>query len=460
MKKSLIWLFVIAMTVAMMTSFSLAGCKEEVTIEEETAAVEEAQEEAAEEEAIEKEPINLIFWDFGNYGVSAVQEGSPKEEWYIYKAIARFEEKNPGITVELTYQPGEKSIEMLTAAAMAKEGPDVISAWGGHYILGVKDSLLVLNDYFTPEEIAVVQGWENHAVGDKYYGTPIITSSTGIFYNKSIFEDAGIDPEKDYDGTYDGLVALCEKLKNAGITPMINGVADGWGLSFIEGSIFASQFASGADVEKVMNEIMAGERNFATTPEMVAAFKANQDLYTKEYYNDDCPTITWSESNTLFLNGEGAMKPDGTGMLYAFRKALGEDLGILSMPSLKADSPGFGITIGAIGTNCLAATNYGKHPIESVKFIKFMRTYEEEKEFLKDTGNLPCVKGDYSEAKDLFLENLNVTYIAPYLDNLMLPQVADTWWKLEAMMLSNQISVLEFLEEMDSARDEALAASE
>ena len=449
MKKLLIWLFVIAMVVTMMISFSLAGCKEEAAIEEET----------AEEEAIEKEPINLIFWDFGNYGVSAMQEGNPKEEWYIYKAIARFEDKNPGITIELTYQPGENSTEMLTAAAMSKKGPDVVSLWGGTYVTSIKDSLLVLNDYFTPEEIAVVQGWQNHAVDDKYYGAPIITSSTGIFYNKSIFKDAGIDPENDYDGTYDGLLALCEKLKNVGITPLIAGASDGWGLSFIEGSIFASQFTPGT-AEKTMAEIMAGEKNFATTPEMVAAFQANQDLYTRGYYNDDAPTITWSESNTLFLNGKGAMKPDGTGMLYAFSKALGEDLGLLLMPSLKADSPGFGVTIGAIGTNALAATNYGKYPIESTNFIKFMRTYDEEKEFLKATGNLPCVKGDYSGIGDPLLEYVNVTNIALYLDNQMLPQVSDTWWKLESVMLSNQMSVLEFLEEMDSARDEALAASE
>ena len=459
MKKSLIWLFVIAMVVTMMISFSLAGCKKAAAIEEETAAVEEAQEEAAEEEVAAAEPVNLIFWDFGNYGVAALQEGSPKEEWYIYKAIARFEDKNPGITIELTYQPGENSTEMLTAAAMSKEGPDIVSLWGGTYVTSIKDSLLDLKDYFTPEEIAVVQGWENHAVDGKYYGAPILTDSTGIFYNKSIFKDAGIDPENDYDGTYDGLLALCEKLKNAGITPLIAGASDGWGNSFIEGSIFASQYAPGT-VEKTMAEIVAGEKNFATTPEMVAAFQADQDLYTKGYYNNDASTITQAEACTLFLSGGGAMMPNGMGTLAAFRKALGEDLGLLPMPSLKADSPGFGVTIGALGTNALAATNYGKHPVESTNFIRFMRTYEEEKEYVKATGGLPSVKGDYSGIGDPLVEHINVTNIALYLDNQLPPQVSDTWWKLESVMLSNQMSVLEFLEAMDSARDEALAASE
>ena len=459
MKKSLLRLLIVLIAVSMIATFSLVGCK--TTTTEITAAPTTAASETtvAPDTTAAAEPVNLVFWDFGNYGVAALQEGSPKEEWYIYKAVARFEAKNPGITIEITYQPGDKSTEMLTAAAMSKQGPDVVSLWGGTYVTSIKDSLLVLNDYFTPEEIAAVNGWKNvGAVDGKYYGAPIITSSTMIFYNKSIFEDAGIDPVKDYDGTYDGLLALCEKFKDAGITPLIAGASDGWGNSFIEGSIFASQFASG-DAEKTMTEIMAGEKNFATTPEMVAAFQADQDLYTKGYYNDDAPTIAQGEACTLFLSGGGAMMPNGDGTLAAFRKALGDNLGILPMPSLKADSPGFGVTIGALGTNAIAATNYGKHPIESTNFIRFMRTYEEEKEFVKATGGLPSVKGDYTGIGDPLVKDINVTNIALYLDNQMPPQVSDTWWKLESQMLSGQMSVLEFLEAMDSARDEALAAS-
>ena len=443
---------------SMVATFSLAGCKKEAAPAEE----EVAEEEVAEEEVAAAEPVNLIFWDFANYNICAMQEGLPKEEWYIYKAMARFEAKNPGVTIELTYQPGENSIEMLTAAAMSKQGPDIVSMWGGAGLVSMKDSFLVLNDYFTPEEIAAIpiQAWQLQGVGDKYYGAPITSDTTAIFYNKSIFKNAGIDPVKDYDGTYDGLLALCEKFKNAGITPLIAGASDGWGLSFIEGSLFASQFAPG-DAKKTILEIMAGEKNFATTPEMVAAFQAEQDLYTKYgYYNDDAPTITQGEGSTLFLSGQGAMTPTGAGTLASYRKALGEDLGILPMPSLKADSPGFGVTIGAIGANAIAATNYGKHPIESTNFIRFMRTYEEEREFVIATGGLPTVIGDYTGLGDPILKEFNITNIVDYMDSLMPPNVYGAWWKSEAVMLSGQMSVLELLESMDIARDEALAASE
>ena len=38
--------------------------------------------------------------------------------------------------------------------------------------------------------------------------------------------------------------------------------------------------------------------------------------------------------------------------------------------------------------------------------------------------------------------------------------VAGTWFSYEPMMVSNQMSVTDFINEMDSARDEALAAVE
>jgi raffinose/stachyose/melibiose transport system substrate-binding protein len=456
MKRQLLWLLIALLVVSMVATFSLAGCK--TTPTETTETTETA---AAEEEPIaEKEPIKLIFWDFNVY-VDSIELEKPEEEWYISKAIARFENENPGVTIEFSHQASDKAIEMLTAAAMSKSGPDIVSMWGGAYVVSIKDSLLDLSDYFTPEEIDAVQGWQNHAVSDKYYGAPFQKVATAIYYNKSLFKDAGIDPEKDYDGTYDGLLALCEKLKNAGITPLIGGVAPGWLISFFEGSIFASQLTPGT-AEKTLAEILAGEKNFATTPEMVAAFKASQDLYTKGYFNNDITTITTNETLTLFAGGKGAMVFCVSYAGSFLGEALGENLGILAMPSLKADSPGFGAAVGGMGLNAIVATNYGKYPIESTNFIRFMKTYEEERNYVEDTGNLPVVKGDYNDIitdpiQQYFIKLTNVPMM---LDNLMPGNVSETWEKFEPAMLSSKMSVSEFLEAMDNARDEALAAKE
>lgn len=462
MKRIAIWLLIIMF----ITSFTLfiIGCKEEAIpaeeVVEEVAPAEEAEEEVtpAEEEEI-SEPVSLLFWNFGVYGISYLEREAEKSDWYISKAIKRFEERNPGVTIELATQEGFKVIEMMSAAAMSGEGPDIVGMWGGNYVKNIKDALLPLNDFFTPEEMAIVHNWENHTFDGNNYGAPIRTMVASIFYNKKIFEDVGINVSKDYDGTYESFVAICEKIKNAGIIPLINGVADGWGLSFIEGSLFVSQTT---EPKTLIADIISGKKDFSETPEFITAFKAAQDLYSKGYYNEDVVSINRPESLTIFANGGGAMFPSISFDFFDFKEGLGDDLGVMAMPSMKSDSPNFKACVGGVGADVVVATNFGKHPIEATNFIRFLRTYEEEKIFVKETGELPCIDGDYSDVlfDPLQEEFLKFGPVEMMLDNLMPGNVADTWFSLEPVLLSGQMSVEDFLAEMDLARDEALAASE
>jgi len=412
-------------------------------------------------EKTEEKPkqVELLFWNFGMYGISYLEQGKEKSEWYISKAIERFEKINPGITIKMDYQDGTKTVEMLTSAAMAQSGPDVVAMWGGVYVTNLKDSLIPLNEYFSPEEMRSIHGWENHAVDNNFYGAPVMKMVACIFYNKSLFREAGVNPSTDYDGTYEEFLNICNKLKNAGITPMINGVGDGWGLSFWEGSLYASQVM---DPEELIKDIVDGTKDFSTTPELISAFQTCQDMFKMGYFNDDVNTITRDEAITLFVNSQGAMFSGLSFDLFGMRENLGDDLGVLQMPSMKANSPNFGVCSGGVGPNALVATNYGDHPDVAIKFIKFLRTYKEEKEYVRSTGELPCIDGEYDDVlvDPLQGEFLKYTNIVMMLDNLMPGNVAGTWFSFEPMVVSNQMSVVDFMNEMDSARDEALVAGE
>ncbi len=460
MKKLLVTLLIVAFAAGFV--FTGIGCKEEAAETEEIAETEEAAEVEEAEEAEEEEvaePVELLFWNFGVYGISYLERESEKSEWYISKAIKRFEEENPGITIELATQEGSNVIEMMSAAAMAGEGPDIVGMWGGNYVKTIKDSLLPLNDYFTPEEMSIVHDWENHTFDGNSYGAPIRTMIANIYYNKKIFEDVGIDVTQDYNGTYESLIEISEKIKNAEVTPLIHGVADGWGLSFLEGSLFVSQTL---DPGTLIADIISGKKNFSETPEFITAFEAAQDLYTRGYYNEDVISINRAESLTIFANGGGAMFPSISFDFFDFKEGLGDDVGVMPMPSIELDSPNFGACVGGVGSDAIVATNFGEHPIEATDFIRFLRTYDEERIFVKETGEIPSVDGDYSDVlfDPVQEEFLKLGPVEMMLDNLMPGNVADTWFSLESVMLSGQITVEEFLAEMDLARDEALEAGE
>jgi raffinose/stachyose/melibiose transport system substrate-binding protein len=416
------------------------------------------KEEKAVEEA--EEPIELLFWSFGIYGLSYLEMEKEKSEWYINKAITRYEAKNPNIKIEVSFHEGYKATEMLTATALSKSGPDVVAMWGGKYIKNLSDSLLPFNDYFTQEETDNVLGWENHAKGGNYYGAPIRTMVCVIFYNKRMFEEAGIDADRDYDGTCDSLVRICKKLKNVGITPLINGGADGWGTSWLGMTLYTGETTS--PVEKIMADIVSGKNDFSTTSGLAEAMQAHQELATKGYYNEDLTTINRQEGVALFAQGRGAMLPSITFDLFGVMEGLGGDLGVMPMPSLRLNSPNFGAAVGGVGPDAIVITNYGKNPEEAAKFVRFLRTYEEEREFVKDTGELPNVKGNFDDVFVSPLQAEMLTYgpVIMFLDNLIPGNVADTWFKFEPVLLSGQMSVAEFLEELDKARDEALAAAE
>lgn len=77
--------------------------------------------------------------------------------------------------------------------------------------------MLDLNDFL--EESGLKDQFTNlemFTFNDSVYGLPLNGYVEGIFYNKEIFEQAGVEvPE-----TFDDLVQAVEKLKAAGYTPM------------------------------------------------------------------------------------------------------------------------------------------------------------------------------------------------------------------------------------------------
>ena len=68
-----------------------------------------------------------------------------------------------------------------------------------------------------------------NTVDGKIYGIPVSKEVSYIYYNKDLFEQAGIEaPEVAY-ATWDEFFEACDKLKEAGITPIGMDSADsGW----------------------------------------------------------------------------------------------------------------------------------------------------------------------------------------------------------------------------------------
>ena len=111
--------------------------------------------------------------------------------------------------------------------------PDLFTSWGGGVLWSYAEAGLLRD--ITPEMTANNNEWKDSFVaqaaldtfkmGDKYYGAPNDWGGVGLWYNKELFDKAGI---KEVPKTWTEFLADVKILKDAGITPITLGGKDKW----------------------------------------------------------------------------------------------------------------------------------------------------------------------------------------------------------------------------------------
>lgn len=137
------------------------------------------------------------------------------------KYIAKFMEDNPDIEVEYEVIPSDFDAKLRTAMA-AGTGPDLFAQWNGDMgtfyaqgaivpvdfeAIGFASQKEFMDLYIAPENIlqgAIFEG--------KLYGIPNEVSIYGCYVNKKMFEEVGLDPDKDFPATWEDMMVVAEKL--------------------------------------------------------------------------------------------------------------------------------------------------------------------------------------------------------------------------------------------------------
>lgn len=146
-------------------------------------------------------------------------EASPLETESVKKGLAEFMRRNPDIVVEYTPVGGDYHAKLLTMIA-GNAAPDVffLSVRGYYAEFQKRGVLLDLTDYFNKEyrlEDFVPSDREKMAINGRIYGISSCIVVPQIFYNKDLFDKAGLpyppaDPEKAW--TWDEFVEVAKKL--------------------------------------------------------------------------------------------------------------------------------------------------------------------------------------------------------------------------------------------------------
>lgn len=223
---------IIIVLISIIFVFSLVflgtGCKESAATEttaaaETTVAAETTAAETTAAETTSGEPVVIKVWK----GIAVANEG----DTYYPEWIRAFESSHPGVTIEWTDIPWETMKQQFDTAFAAGDPPDIFYSFTGGYVDDVMEFCADYKEIYTPEEYAMITDGisesqlATYVVNGKQVGIPFYGGVNVFYWNKGLFEAAGLDPEKGPD-TWEDVLSMAKVLT---IDTNKDGKIDQWG---------------------------------------------------------------------------------------------------------------------------------------------------------------------------------------------------------------------------------------
>ena len=195
-----------------------APAKQEET-KTETQAESQAPSEEAKEAKIATEitgPVEVTIW----------HQYSDQYEVWFQKVADEFQKQNPNITIKLQYQPADQYEAKVMAAAKAKDMPSMVHSAAANMTSYINEGALVdLDDFIYDETVGYENFDEDINAGlnqmyvpwdNKRYAMPLFLGGNVFFYNKTMFDELGIQPPKTWSEIEAVATAVSEKIGKPG----------------------------------------------------------------------------------------------------------------------------------------------------------------------------------------------------------------------------------------------------
>jgi multiple sugar transport system substrate-binding protein len=338
--------------------------------------------------------------------------GDPAELSNQIALVETFEAQHPGIDVEVTVSDWDAYWTGLQTSIAGGDAPDVFAMDGPIFPdYQSRDVLLDLAPYIERDGFDVTTladaGVAHFTSPDGgQYGLPRDLNVVGLYYNKAMFDAAGI-PYPDETWTWETLVDVGKQLT---VDADGDGIAEQWGL-----------YSEVTDMENIWSELVwqaggdiVSEDRTATllgSDEAVAGLQFLQDLM---YTHKIMPTPDLvAEMGDAFEQGVAAMESNGS-WLVPTHLAAGIDFGIAPLP---AGPAGQATSINPTGVVVSAGTD---NPDAAWEFVKWLVGPEAQEQLMASKAALPVDKsvleGSYATAfpgSDVFASMLEHAHLKP-----------------------------------------------
>ena len=274
----------------MLLSVIGVGC----TQQEEKTDPAPSKSEQGQEQAKEKEPVTLELM-----------------HWWAYvedEILEQFQDRNPHVTIDNQYVAPDQYSNRIKLLSATNELPDVFGIMGPDtqdfieqglvkelsYLLEEKayDQEMAFGETIEPSLLEAAQSHLNleQRASGKQYLLPFGAITVAVVYNKTIFDELGIDEPRNWDE----LLSNNDKLKEAGYIPL-SFTGKNWGDWWYRIAL-EQNFRDKATQE----DFLSGDAKW-TDQEAVDAFNTIKEMWNKDHFDPGGFTSGIEESQALFV---------------------------------------------------------------------------------------------------------------------------------------------------------------
>jgi raffinose/stachyose/melibiose transport system substrate-binding protein len=327
---------------------------------------------------------NITYWFWGESDIPGI------DNW-MKSMASSYEKLHPKVHIKIVSQSSDALIGGFRLAAQSHSGPDIDTQWATLPTLTPywNGAVTPISDFVPKKETSQWVNTSENVADGKIVAMPLYLIGVPLVWNKQLFKQAGLDPEK-APATWDEFLADCAALKAKGITPLGMGNKDGFFGAWMF-SIFAKQALNSLDELK---STIGGTGDLSSSKigtVLHDLYSAMQDLVKKGYVNPNVSSLDLTQGWQLFPQQKAAMSFATDGNAMSWGKSLGaENVGVAAPPKWGKGS--LADTYDVTQSSDEFITSWSKDKAAAAAFMAWLHQPDNMASLYKQTGAFPADK--------------------------------------------------------------------
>ena len=387
----------------------LGGCgskgTEDVKESADTQKMENAADGEAKEDSGEKVKIRIL---------TRVAGTSRRVDIYN-EILDEFKSLHPEVTIVDDSQSDESAFNNLMAADIASgDIANIFRIQGVANLADYIDNGLLLDmSSYLEEDPEWGNGFTEGSLSyfrvpghEGTYAIPMESGTIGVYYNKALFEQAGIEK---FPETWTQLLDAIEKLKGIGTIPIALGAQSTYMAGHLHDQIFYKWLGTNAA------KLLGSREKKWTDEDVVESLQFVKDLVNAGTFDKSAAGLTDDIALSQFQQGQAAMVITGPWNIEIFsdesKTPVANDIAVANFPYFEEKPELKNENMQTLGCYMVSGKLEGKERDLTMELIKMLTDKDAAKKFAEETGVLiprSDIELDESKCTKLFVENADL----------------------------------------------------